>query len=571
MLQSARIEDRACTQRNTSLPNLLRKRKSVATPRAATGFCDELRTLACDPLQETQLLREGLESCTKFMLSFAESCSVQKSGLLALAILCEKQQLTEAAGGGNGVQLVVNAWQRFPEDCDLVKNAIVTMRSLSGLEGLREQFCDLNGLRLLIKSMQRFSERASIQCAAFALLANLGFESESRKQQIVESGAISVALEAVERFKSSGNKRLHTNACIALRNLSASVSGVEEILRNDEGLSIILEVLNPICHKPSTADEALGIVANLVLGSSSPLHPLLQPRIEGILDKILEFLRCIIDRLLDCGTSQELCYAILAGIAKQTPDLITYERNKEILQLAILSARTCVSLKSAQRVSVVTQVCSCIRVLLCHENNRRCFAEIPESVEIVTDCVEFLSNRPLHVEHALVALGNAVFDSTERKRRVRDAGAIDIVHSVIERHFYVAPVAEAALRCLHAICIGDDTNSELALGAGVHSMCLHVMTSFPKNAMLQERGLAVLLILAAAPNGSNALREVKALDVAKDASRVFPYSRAIAAQEASLRVLVDDKQSGARVSAGKLLERLKSFPKPSWGNFGGSS
>lgn len=546
-----RHEDRKCGVRKTALGRLLSEWTTVKTAEEAVSICDELRRLACEPAREVGAYREGVKPCLELMTCFSEDCAVQKSGLLALAVLCEKQKLSALIGKTNGVRVVLDAWHWFHFDEHLVKNAIVTMRSLSDIEGNRAEFCMLGGVQLLTNTMRTFTLRTSIQIAAAALIANLCFESDPRRQELAASGVVGLLLEDLTRTSASArtessSSRLQTNACLALRNLSAGASGCEQLISRDEDLDIVLAVIEAD-NKQGAVEEALGIIANVAF---SGIHTTLKPTChEAIVLKIVSFLQTSSNRA-NSEQSHELCYAIATALAK-TPQAPLHGQERELLRLAVASAQAFQSGPTARSAGVVAQACVLLRVLLCTASNREEFHLDGNNTRILVRCVDHLSGRPLHVVHALLALGNATFDSAAAKSAAQDAHAIERAHRALEGHMNVAGVAEAALRALHAVCMGSGRGALRAVRDGVCVTCVRVADCWPGNAVLQERALAVVLCLREA-GGPELLRE--ALGAAKRATGAFPFSKTLAAQEGALKAFVEkERETGA-------VRRLKSLP-----------
>lgn len=557
------MEDRDCGTNGRSLAAWLRAAGDVKTSNEAAECCDNLRVLSCEPGKDTSLYGPAVQSCLGLMRSFPEERCVQSSGLLALAALCEKQQLSSLIGKNGGVHQLLDAWIRFTDDGTLVKNSIVTMRSLSDVEQNREIFCRDNGIQKLAETMRAFSHRASIQIVAAALIANLCFENGERKQQIIRNNAVPLLIQGLGRFNTPNHFRLHTNTCLALRNISVDKSGCDEILDKDPDLGTILKVIDISYSHSSTARECLGILLNLVVERNNTR--LSQSCVERVTASLVGFLK----KTLRCSSRYDECheigFATVRGLVSSDHQRMPLDQRQDIFRVAVMHAKEYMSCKSPLSVAVITNICMCIRVMLMDSENRRCFSETCDGAQTLVQCISFLSNRPLHVEHALVALGNAVFDCARGKQEVGQSDGIRIVHDVMHQHYYISSVAEACLLAIHGICSSDDNNGKIATEAFLHDMCVRLMNTFRDNHAIQERGLASLVSLGSTPDAVRELRNVSALEVAQAATRVFPFSKAIAAQETKIRNLVECETALAHGS--KISKRKKSMPLQGWKHF----
>lgn len=555
------MEDRNCCTNVRSIAGWLQSVGDAATSNEAAECCDNLRMLCYESGKDARLYGPAVQSCLGLMRSFAEERCVQSSGLLALAALCEKQQLSGLIGKNGGVHQLLNAWTVFTDDGAVVKNAIVTMRSLSDVERNREIFCTDNGIQKLTESLQAFSHRASIQKAAAALIANLCFENGERKQQVIRNNAVLLLIQCLGRFDTPNHFRLHTNTCLALRNISVDKSGCDEILDKDRDLTTILKVIEVSYSHSSTARESLGILLNLAVQRSTSLS---QSCVETVMATLVGFLKRTLRYSSRYDECHEICFATVRGLVSGNHQQMSLDQRQEIFRVAVTHAKEYMSCKSPLSVTVVTNICMCIRVMLMDSENRRCFSETCGGPQTLVQCISFLSNRPLHVEHALVALGNAVFDSARGKEEVGQSDGIRIVHDVMHKHYYISSVAEACLLAIHGICSSDENNGKIATEVLLHDMCVRMMNTFRDNHAIQERGLASIVSLGATPDAVRELRNVSALEVAQAATKAYPFSKAIAAQETKIRNLVE---RDALAHGSKLSKRKKSLPLQGWKHF----
>lgn len=563
------MKDRHCRTSKRTLASWVWEASIAKTVDDATKCCDDLRRLSCESGMDAGLYHSAVLSCLNLMRSFRVDRCVQNSGLLAVAALCEKQQLSALIGDNGGVHQLLDAWNRFAGDDALVKNCVVTMRSLSETEQNREVFCVNNGIEKLMETLHTFPHRASIQIAAAVLIANLCFENEERRQRAIRNNAATLLINGLRQFDTPIHFRLHTNTCLALRNISVDKSGCDAILERDQDLQTIMKVIETSYSHSSTTRESLGILLNLAvqMGSAN----LSQSCVEGIIALLLGVLNKTLRHSSKYDECHEICFAAIRSFVNTTNSnrqLAFLSHRQQFFRLALMYAKEYMSSKSPLSVPIVTNICTCVRVLLVDSENRQCFSDACDGARILVQCILFLSNRPLHVEHALVALGNAVFDSSRGKEEARQSDGIRIVLDVMNQNYYISAVAEASLLAIHGICSLDERNGKIATEASAHKACVQTMSCFRDNPAIQERGLAAMLSLGTAPDVVKELKSVSALEIAQAATKAFPFSKAIAAQESKIRSLVEGEVTLDHNSQDRLTRRKKSFPLQTWKPFG---
>lgn len=555
----APVEDRKCQPLKAEPAACTWALSSPKTGHQAIDFCDSLRRLSCESGTDVSLFHSSVLPCVNVMRSFSADGCVQNSALLALAALCEKRQLSSMIGEHGGVHQLLDAWGRFANDVTLVKNCVITMRSLSETEHNREVFCGNNGIEMLRETLRSYPHRASIQIAGAVLIANLCFENEERRKRIIQGNVPELLLKALKEFDTPSHFRLQTNVCLALRNVSMDKSGCDAIFKHDCNLETLIRVID-MSHYSSVARESLGVLLNLATqeDNSEP-----SPHcVERIMTSLLSFLDRTAQYISRYGECHEICFAAIRPFLNRANDschILSVGSRQNFFRIALMYAKDYMSSKSPLAQIIVTSVCAGVRIMLINSQNRQSFSTLPDGASILVDCISFLSGRPLHVEHALVALGNAVFDSPRGKEEVRQSDGIEIVLSVMKQNYYTASVAEASLLALHGICSSDERNGETATAAMAHMACARTMECFRDNPVIQERGLAAMLSFGNTADAVAQLKNVSAVEIAEGASTAFPFSKAIAAQETKIRSLLKDDDTLVHSSGSRLQRRKKSF------------
>lgn len=505
---------------------------------AASSRCDSLRLTACEIHRDQILLKQYGEECLTLMRSHAGSLRVQRSGTLVIIALCEKQQIPTMLGELGAITQLFLAWKLHVNDETFCKSVIVALRSLSVAECNRAKICTPTGLRVLLSTLRTFPRRESIQIAGAALVANLTFECEERGRSVLEAGGLPVLLQGLDHFHTASSARLHVNSCMALRNLMSSAGASEEVFKVDESLSSFQHIIR-VHTEPLPVQESLYVLLSVLKCVNSLLiRNEVRTNIHNLLLQFLQ--RTVREPPAVFERCHELCFALLrANVAVGEATCFPASDNKA-LEIAIAYGDCYTQRNTPSAANVIASASMWIRLLMKDETNRRLVVKIPNGIGTLVQCVVCLANRPSHVEHALLALGNAVFDSDIGKVSVRENGGLRSVAEVMRLHCSIAAVSEACLLTIQGMCSKDEENGKLAVSLSMHALCIDAMKSFSNNPSIQERGLAAINSLGSSTEIIHALREERVMDIADDAKRKYPYSRNIVALHSRIESILGE-------------------------------
>lgn len=529
-----------CVARDSTTADVVAQLQVVSNSREATKACNALRLAACDGARNADEFCPGIELCLELLRYYADDVGVQKSGVLALAGLCEGQKLGELIGERGGVRVIFDAWVRFPEDSSLLKNIIVTCRSLTQHERNRVDFYALGGIEKTVAAMRWCFLRASIQSDASALLTNLCYENTTRKVSVASGFAIPGIVAAMERFNTLSDSRLQTNACMALRNLAAGGPDCETSLIAAGAVSRLTHAVETYRGFVKLVEEALGALTNLAV--SKRLHFGAIQACAPVLSAAVRFLRSSKSSPTRYRRCHELAFILVRALAAGNEQCCATVRESESgLEQIVATVASHVALPHDAlhgSLPAIAKACMALRLLAFNAENRRAIAGMPQGIRTIVECVRCLEYRPLDVEHALLALGNVVFDIDQAKCDVEAYGGLRVVVNILNNHKCISAVAEAGCSALRALCLGSTRNCIVTTNIMGHSVCAEIMASFGENVTLQEQAMSAILSMASGPGAIENIRHSNVSLVAEKAAQRFPYATTLVAQEAKLQELL---------------------------------
>ncbi|CAN8070080.1 unnamed protein product [Agarophyton chilense] len=530
------------------------------TPHQAAASCDRLRVMACDVDPALVDLKPTVPHCINFMLTHANKLTVHKSAVLALIVLCEKHNMPQFLAQNGLIPVLIATLATFVNDLALVKNVVLLARSLLVEPSNRSTFCQHAGFAALSSAMTAFPDRESIQCSASALIATICYENQSRRLLACSNRIVPLLLQVLARFQHPNHWKLQSNVCMALRNLSLEPAACEHILAKTHRLHAIVTVIKPTTNA-SAVEEALGVCLNIATASASQSSPLLHTVCPILTRCVVEFLAATPRCFRRNSTCHELSFAVLRVCEPLERRRAEERQRTEHMRLAILYAAAYASNRSESSVNVVSSSCLLIRTMVIDPTNRRLFGQLHRGIPTLVRSIAFLVRSPIHLEHALLALGNAVFDSPAGKLKACEWGAFRVIANAMNINTKNAAVAEAALITIHGLCIESEKVGNLATSLMFHHLCTQSMRHFETSSRIQEEGLSALLSMGSGPQAKKQLHASDAMQVAERAAGLYPYSKNILALSTKLKRLAanetqnDDNHRAALCERGSSLDR----------------
>ncbi|PXF49682.1 hypothetical protein BWQ96_00560 [Gracilariopsis chorda] len=546
-------------QCDSSLRSVLRDMTTAKSADDAAACCNSLRIIVCDFQTDVNGLQQSADHALKLMKAHATDLRVQKCATLALIVLCEQQRMAAYIGQIGAMQHLVEIGNTFLKDEALVKNVVLLMRSLVILEPNRINFCEHGGIGMLTSAMIEFPARASLQCSATALIASICYESESRRLLVTANGIVPLLIRILVRFQESGNGKVLSNACMALRNISLESIACEEILFHDSSLRNVCSIVVAE-SAPSAAEEAIGVCLNIVtvlecIKDTAELHKIVQT----VLHAVIKFMSKTAMSFRTHVKCHELAFGLLRVCQSLPAENKDTKVKSEILRLTVTYAIEYTTNGSSRSVQVVSSVCILIRKMVIDACSRKTFGEIPQSIPTLVRCVAFLKNHPTHVEQSLLALGNAVFDAPVGKLRACESGALRIIGETMKANKNAAAVSESGLMAIQALCIDSDKMGTVASSLRFHDLCVLAIKTFEESPTIQERGLAAIISMGCGQQAMKNIHASEALDAADRAVSLYPCSNSIVALCAKLHAMVGTEKDVFKDQTRALRERSYSI------------
>jgi hypothetical protein len=524
--------------------------------------CNALRNLAADPKRFPEELEPAIPLIFFQMKRHADNVAVQKCSVMALASLGEKKGLRQQIAHSGGLSQLLAAWSRHEADESLVKDMLVTFRTVTALEENRVVSSRSGGVEATLGALARFPNRSSIQGQCFSLLTNLAFESVDAKVLICKRGGVQAVVGALHRFQALDDAKLQAKGCALLRNIAAECPTGEAAVVAEGGIDRLTFATVKYRSDQDVLEQALSALINLARSPSNHFQP---DKVHApVLREMQDLLSRSRARPDKYGRVHELVITLFGTMAKGNP-AVQAEIGEcgglravvEVVHSHLDKDRPAIGSTSY---SVVRRGAVVLRCLAFVPQNREKLVQLDRGVEVLVKSVSTLRMEAMQVEQALIALGNTLFDSPDGKASLARCNGVCTLLSVMTEHPHVSGVQEACCLALRAVCDGSSANSEEAVKLGGVLACLHVLRAFAQNAVLQEQGLAAVIVLM--QNCPTAVGKYSgpADEAATQAVDSFPYSVVLRAQR---DLLAELNRGGAATKVGHRRKSRRLLRSPS--------
>jgi hypothetical protein len=531
--------------------------------RSAESACDDynaLRKFAMDSRVFADALEPFISKAYACMRRYAEDVKVQKCATMALASLAEKKGLRWQVMASGGLDQVLAAWNRHGADEGLVKDVLVMLRTVSVEEECRGLLCGSGAIAFTVRFMRAFKERSSIQGHCISLLTNLTFGAADSKVLICSCDGVKAVLDCLRHFQTSTDAKLQGKGCALLRNLCSDCEVGEKQIVIEGGIACLVHAFEVYHRDCDVVEQSIIALRNLARSpgryfDSSAVH-------TPLLEKVSRLL--VQSTLLQdtYGRAHELFVSLLSAVASESADLQDAVGQSGAISAVInlsqaylergLSPAPAATLSFLQRAAIF------LRSVAFVAGNRKIVVESKHGVNVLVETVRMLRTEPMRAEQALLAVGNNLFDSEAGKTRFLDCNGICAILSVMTLHPHVSGLQDAGCLSLRAVCDGSPASSAAAVRLGGVEACLHVLNSFPENVILQEHGLAVIIIFVLG-SGLSLMKHKSAVQYAAyTATNAFPYSPVLRAQSELLAEELGGKESHRKTKRNAWLARAPS-------------
>lgn len=538
-------------------PRLAELFKCIDDSKTVCAECNALREFAVDACTFADVLEQFVPKVFDCMREHSDDVRVQKCAVMALASLGEKKGIRLPLVAGARLEELLDMWTRLGRNEGLVRDVLALLRTVSVDETCRNLMYKSEVIRLLVQCMSLFRDRSSMQSNCMSVLANLTYDSRDSKLLICECGGVSVVFECMRRFRAPADAKLQAKGCALLRNLCIDFRPGEELVVGEDGIPFLLNVFRRYRLNTHVSEQSLSVLRNLAsssncyFGNSAAHSPLL--------DEIKEYI------IFSKGSRERYCrlheisISLLNTFASEDPVLQTaIGKSGVLLAVVDLTQAHLVKGKGSANTgtsSIPERAATFFRRVAFVAENRVIVGGSGNGVAVLVGLIRSLRASAILAEQALLALGNTLFDSDEGKAKVIEHNGICEVLSVMRSHPHISGLQDACCLSLRAVCEGSRMNSVETVKLGGVEACMNVMRTFNENVVLQEHGLATLIVLL--QNSDECIQKYRRgiQEIAHSATQYFPHSPALKAQRHLLDGDFGDvgvEEKGHRLSLSRL-------------------
>lgn len=390
-----------------------------------------------------------------------------------------RTQIWKAAG----IEAIVKAMNTHMESARVVSHSALVLSNLAfGNAEIKEAVGQLGGLSAISEGMKKHKDCQAVQARGCLALRNLCFQSEDNQRIAGENGAAEALLDAIE-FYTEDREVVH-QSCVALMNLSNVNEENRAKIVDAKGGAILVKLMQTYSDSPTVHDDCISIIRNISVGSSAA----------------------------------QLEIGLKGGVACICEGITKFPKNDKLADKA----------------------CSALRYLCFLPENRVKVQEC-QGIEAIVAALKTNINNTGVVENALLAIGNATFESEDNKTKVGKCGGIVGIINAIEQHRMNVDIQEHGCRVLRNLADGLEFNRRLEAESGGIRTAVFAMMGFPENASVQEQASAMLLNIALSSAYMDKLEEA---DVARLAEKALN---------------AHSKHRGVQLQAGSLLDRMNGY------------
>lgn len=402
------------------------------------------------------------------------------SALKVLRNLTQDEQNREQIYKSSGIQAI----------CDMINNQDIGERALShsalvlsnltfANSQMKEEVGRLGGLAMIAKGMLKHPDHQAVQARGSLALRNLCFQSEYNQSIAAEAQVPKALLAAIDKY--IDDREVVHQSCVALANISNISEQNREKIVKAGGSPTIVKLMQLYPDSQSATDDALSILRNIAVGSSAA----------------------------------QLEVGVKGGVACVCHALHKFGKNPKIADKA----------------------CTALRYLCFLPDNRVRVRDCKGIEGLVNALNSNMSNVGI-VENALLAIGNATFESEDNKSLVGKCGGIATIIEAVGRHRLAEPIQEHGCRVLRNLSDGFEYNRMIAAEKGAIKTGMFAMLGYPENPSVQEQAAAMLLNLTLSDENIDQMRDTDIERLAEKALKLH------------------QKHRGVQLQAGSLLDRL---------------
>lgn len=421
------------------------------------------------------------------------------SALKVLRNLTQSEESRAQICKSSGLEAVCKTMKHHSDSERTLSHAALVLSNLTfGNIQMKELVGMLGGLEAIAKGMKEHKDHQAMQARGSLALRNLCFQCDYNQGLAGEAGVSEALINATDWYMD--DREVVHQCCVALANLSNLSEKNREKIVQAGGASILIKLMKTYPNSSSANDDAIAVIRNIAVGNAEAQ---LEIGISGGVN-------CM------CGAIE----------------------------------------KFARHERIPDKACTAIRYLCFLPENR---VRVRESrgIEAIIGALKANIDRVATVENALLAIGNATFESVENKSVVGRCGGITAIIEAVERHRLSEQIQEHGCRVLRNLSDGFEMNRKLEAQNGAINTGVFAMMGCPDNPSVQEQACAMLLNISLSRMFLEQLRKADVERLAEKALSSHP------------------KHRGVQLQAGMLVDRMNGYEvegggTPQEGNGGGS-
>lgn len=428
------------------------------------------------------------------------------------------------------IPLMIEGMQQHRADRKVADRALNTLRRLTVSDTCRARIGECGGIDAIVGIMRCHSLLVRIQTQACLALANLAYENDFNKEEIVRAGGLQVIVAALSQHK--GVEHVQSWGCLAIRNITnyAGPHKHELALATETVSDVLLSALE--LYPKSLMVQQNGLISLVNIGGFSS-YAMDKIREHGGMHTLVYCLRNNVrsDKLSEIG----LCLARL---------LVEDEKHQRVFgQTKGIEAITAVMDEHRGCLGIAVKGCAAFRHVAFHRENRDVLGKCGGIRTIVLALEDHHGADVESMCCFLKALSNVTFDSLANKMVAGRLGAIEGTLRVLKDERYKADekVVGDACRALRNLVDGVTPNHRLLMKHKGISLILEGLHLHGVDSeQVAEHGIAVFVNMVSYRAFVNLVNEGTGdvLQTAKDMMDAHVRNESILKQARSLLALV---------------------------------
>lgn len=409
---------------------------------------------------------------------------------------------------------------------DACVSALKVLRNLTQNEENRAQIYKSSGLEAVCKTMEHHSGSGRTLSHAALVLSNLTFGNTEMKEAVGMLGGLEAIAKGMKEHKDY--QAMQARGSLALRNMCFQCDYNQGLAGEVGVVEALINAINWYMDDREVAHQCCIALANLSNVSERNRQKIVQAGGANILVKLMQ-------AYPDSNSANDDAIAIIRNIAVGNA-----EAQMEIGVSGGIGCLCRAIEKFTKHERIPDKACTAIRYLCFLPENR---VKVHDSggIEAIIAAMKANIDRVGTVENALLAIGNATFESVENKSTVGRCGGITAIIEAVERHRLSERIQEHGCRVLRNLSDGFEPNRKLEAENGVINIGVFAMMGYPDNASVQEQACAMLLNISLSEIFLERLRKADVERLGEKALSSHP------------------KHRGVQLQAGMLVDRMNGF------------